>query len=100
MKAFVKRMIEEHAQLYVRLKKLEAYIYDAGAPNDDKGEFANKCIQLSAMRTYEHCLICRLKNQGVTFDYETGKYNEEIANIDITEENPEENENKEDEQKD
>lgn len=79
MKAFVKRMVEEHAQLLARIIKLQDYIYSAKSDTDDKVEFANKAIQLSAMKKYSECLIARLENQGVVFS--NGEYLEKVAKI-------------------
>lgn len=79
MRDFVKRMIDEHSQLVVRIQKLHEYIYSDKSNNDNKVEFANKCIQLSAMKKYEEALRARLENQGVFF--ENGQYFERIAEI-------------------
>lgn len=79
MKDFVKRMVEEHAQLAVRIEKLHKYVYTEKSDNDDKVEFANKCIQLSAMKKYEEALRARLENQNIVFD--DGKYYEQIGEI-------------------
>ena len=51
---FVQRMVEEHSQLVVRTQALHEYIYSDKSDNDNKVEFANKCIQLSAMKKYKH----------------------------------------------
>ena len=79
MKAFVKRMVEEHAELVARIVKLQDYIYSAKSDADDKVEFANKAIQLSAMKKYAECLTARLENQGVIFS--DGEYLEKVAKI-------------------
>lgn len=63
MKDFVRRMVDEHRELVARIERLEEYLSKEN--DDDKYEFANKCIQLSAMRKYEECLRARLNNQGV-----------------------------------
>lgn len=63
MKDFVRRMIDEHRELVARIERLEVYLSKEN--DDDKYEFANKCIQLSAMKKYEECLRARLNNQGV-----------------------------------
>ena len=76
---FVKRMIEEHSQLVVRTKKLDEYIYSDKSNNDNKVEFANKCIQLAAMKKYEEALRARLENQGIFF--ENGQYFEHIITV-------------------
>ena len=65
MKDFVKRMITEHSELVERIGKLHDYVYSDKSDNDDKVEFANKCIQLAAMKKYEEALHARLENQGV-----------------------------------
>lgn len=76
---FVKRMIDEHSQLIVRTQKLHEYIYSDKSNDDNKIEFANKCIQLSAMKKYEEALRARLENQGVFF--ENGQYFERVVEI-------------------
>lgn len=86
MEAFVKRMIEEHSQLVVRVANLHEYIYSDKSDKDDKVEFANKCIQLSAMKKYEEALRARLENVGIVFNSEEGKYFEEIGEITLVEE--------------
>lgn len=94
MKDFVTRMVEEHSQLVVRTQKLHDYIYSEKSDNDDKVEFANKCIQLAAMKKYEEALRARLENQGVYF--EDGTYLEKVAEIkpvECTASNSENNEN-------
>lgn len=85
MKDFVKRMIEEHSQLVVRIQALHNYIYSERSDADNKTEFANKCIQLAAMKKYEEALRARLENQGIFF--EGGQYFSHVAGI-----NPEPNE--------
>lgn len=79
---FVKRMVDEHSQLVVRTQKLNEYIYSDKSNKDDKVEFANKCLQLSAMKKYEEALRARLENQGIFF--ENGQYFERIGCINIT----------------
>ena len=79
MEKFVNRMIEEHAALVVKIQKLHNYIYSEKSNNDDKVEFANKCIQLSAMKKYEEALRARLENQNIIFD--NGSYFEQIGAI-------------------
>ena len=60
-------LMKEHAELFIKIGELHADVY--GANNmDGKADFANKAIQLRAMRTYEDCLRARLKNQGIDFD--------------------------------
>lgn len=79
MKAFVKRMIEEHAELVVRIVKLDDYVYSNKSDNDDKIEFANKCVQLAAMRKYEEALRARIENQNIVID--GGEYLEKVGSI-------------------
>ena len=76
---FVKRMVDEHSQLVIRIQKLHEYIYSDKSDKDNKVEFANKCIQLAAMKKYEEALRARLENQGVFF--ENGQYFERVAEI-------------------
>lgn len=82
MKDFVNRMIDEHAKLVLNTSKLHDYIYSNNSDKDDKVEFANKCIQLSAMKKYEEALRARLENQGIF--YENNQYFERIGNIKST----------------
>ena len=79
MVEFVKRMIDEHAELVVRINKLHNYVYSEASDKDNKPEFANKCIQLSAMKKYEEALRARLENQGVFF--ENSQYFERVGEI-------------------
>ena len=94
MKDFVKRMIEEHSQLIVRINKLDNFLYGNGGLNihtdiknnqtqDDlfrnMSEYANKAIQLRSMKTYLRALECRLNNAGVF--YEDNEYFEKVAKI-------------------
>lgn len=100
MKKYVKRMVEEHSQLYVRIAELHDDIYNKDTSHINKADFANMCIQLNAMRQYEKCLIARLNNAGVSFD--NGAYHECVVVIaapqcdcedkDDAEENQEDNE--------
>ena len=76
---FVKRMVDEHSQLVVRIQKLHDWIYSDKSNADNKVEFANKCIQLAAMKKYEEALRARLENAGITFAYEN--YFEKVASI-------------------
>lgn len=62
---FVERMIVEHSELTERIKALHNYTYSKASDKDDKVEFANKCIQLSAMKKYEEALRARLENQDI-----------------------------------
>lgn len=94
MKEHVKRMVQEHSELIVKIEKLDNFLYGNCGLNihtdiknnqtqDDlfrnMTEFANKCIQLSSMRTYLKALECRLNNEGVYYD--NGEYFESIAKI-------------------
>ena len=93
MVEFVKRMIDEHAELVVRIQKLHNYVYSEASDKDNKPEFANKCIQLSAMKKYEEALRARLENQGVFF--ENGQYFERVAQFTVPkdgDENPKDEE--------
>ena len=94
MVEFVKRMIDEHAELVVRIQKLHNYIYSEASDKDNKTEFANKCIQLAAMKKYEEALRARLENQGVFF--ENSQYFERVAQITVPKN---EDENPKDEEK-
>ena len=76
---FVKKMVDEHSQLFIRIQKLHEYIYSDKSDKDNKVEFANKCIQLAAMKKYEEALRARLENQSVFF--ENGQYFEHVAEI-------------------
>lgn len=88
MENCVKSMIDEHAQLVVRTKALNDYVYSERSANDDRVEFANKCIQLACMKKYEECLRARLENAGVHFV--NGHYLEDVAKIEA---NPSEDTN-------
>ena len=79
---FVKRMVDEHSQLVIRIQKLNEYIYSDKSDKDNKVEFANKCIQLAAMKKYEEALRARLENQGIFF--ENGQYFDKVAEIKST----------------
>lgn len=76
MKDFVKRMIAEHQELVERIAKLDEYVYTEKSDNDDKVEFANKCIQLAAMKKYEEALRARLENQNIVCT--PGEYFEKV----------------------
>ena len=93
MVEFVKRVIDEHAELVVRIQKLHNYVYSEASDKDNKPEFANKCIQLAAMKKYEEALRARLENQSVFF--ENGQYFERVAQITVPkdgDENPKDKE--------
>ena len=81
MVEFVKRMINEHAELVVRIQKLHNYVYSEASDKDNKTEFANKCIQLAAMKKYEEALRARLENASVVF--ENGQYFERVGCINV-----------------
>ena len=79
MEKYQKEMIEEHSGLVVRIQKLHDWIYSDKSNTDNKVEFANKCIQLAAMKKYEEALRARLENQGVFF--ENNQYFKRIGEI-------------------
>ena len=85
MKDYQKRMIEEHCELVVRIQKLHDYVYSDKSNADNKVEFANKYIQLAAMKKYEEALRARLENAGIVFG--NGEYFEHVATIKVN--NPE-----------
>lgn len=91
MENYQKKLIEEHSQLVVRIQKLHNYVYSDKSNEDNKVEFANKCIQLAAMKKYEEALRARFENAGIVF--ENGEYFEHVASIkaDATEDNNGEN---------
>ena len=86
MKDYQKRMIEEHCELVVRIQKLHNYVYSKQSNADDKVEFANKCIQLAAMKKYEEALRARIENAGIVF--ENGEYFEHVAAIKVNKPEP------------
>lgn len=79
MNSYQKALIEEHSNLAVRTQKLHDYIYSDASDNDNRIEFANKCIQLASMEKYEEALRARIENTGITF--ENGNYFERVASI-------------------
>lgn len=88
MNNYQKALIEEHSQLFARISVLHDYIYEEypskerhGVADDDRVEFANKCIQLSSMKKYEEALHARLNNCGIVF--ENGEYFEKVAVIEF-----------------
>lgn len=91
MEQYQKEMIEEHSGLVVRIQKLHNYVYSDKANVDNKVEFANKCIQLAAMKKYEEALRARFENAGIVFS--NGEYFEHVASIKVNtlENNNEEN---------
>ena len=82
MNNYQKALVEEHSNLVVRIQKLHDWIYSDKPIKDDKVEFANKCIQLAAMKKYEEALRARLENAGIVF--ENGEYFERVASITST----------------
>lgn len=78
MNTYQKELIEEHAQLLIRVQKLHNCIYIENN-QDNKVEFANKCIQLASMKKYLECLEARMCNVGIYF--EDGTYTEKVAEI-------------------
>lgn len=86
MNDYQKEMIEEHSGLVVRIQKLHDWIYSDKPIKDDKVEFANKCIQLAAMKKYEEALRARIENIGITF--ENGNYFEYVASIKVDKPEP------------
>ena len=82
MDNYQKALVEEHSNLVVRIQKLHDWIYSDKPIKDDKVEFANKCIQLAAMKKYEEALRARIENIGITF--ENGNYFERVASITST----------------
>ena len=91
MEQYQKEMIEEHSRLVVRIQKLHNYVYSDKSNEDNKVEFANKCIQLASMKKYEEALRARFENAGIVF--QNGEYFEHIASIKVNtpENNNEEN---------
>ena len=96
MEKYQKEMIEEHSGLVVRIQKLHDYVYSDKSSADDKVEFANKCIQLAAMKKYEEALRARFVNAGIVF--ENGEYFEHIASIKVNAPEIKDNENENQEQ--
>lgn len=81
MNNYQKALVEEHSNLVVHIQKLHDWIYSDKPIKDDKVEFANKCIQLAAMKKYEEALRARIENIGITF--ENGNYFEHVAAIKV-----------------
>lgn len=105
MKDYVARMVQEHSELIVKIEKLNDFLYGNDGLNihtdiknnqtqDDlfrnMTEYANKCIQLSSMKTYLRALECRLNNEGIF--YEDEEYLERVAKIVTTPVSHDENE--------
>lgn len=74
---FVQRIMIEHSELVERIKQLNDYVYSKASDEDNKIEFANKCIQLNGMKTYEKALRARLENKDII--YENGEYFAHLA---------------------
>ena len=87
MNNYQKDLIEEHSNLVVRINVLNNNVYGSASDVDNKVEFANKCIQLAAMKKYEEALRARFENAGIVF--ENGEYFEHVASIkaDVPEDN-------------
>ena len=98
MEKYQTNMIEEHSGLVVRIQNLHNWVYSDQSNVDNKVEFANKCIQLAAMKKYEEALRARLENAGISF--ENGEYFEHVASIkaNIPEIKDDENRNQEQQQ--
>lgn len=79
MNSYQKALIEEHSQLLIRIDALHNYIYSEKSDKDNKVEFANKRIQLDAMKKYEEVLGARLANAHILF--ENDKYYEFVGCI-------------------
>lgn len=79
MNNYQKDLIEEHSNLVIRTQNLNDYVYSDASNSDNRVEFANKCIQLAAMKKYEEALRARIENTGITF--ENGNYFERVASI-------------------
>lgn len=74
---YVNSMMIEHSELEKRIEQLHNYVYSKASDEDDKVEFANKCIQLAAMKKYEEALRARLENQNIIC--EDGEYFAHLA---------------------
>lgn len=79
MTDYQKELIKEHSDLSIRLEALSNNVYGKDSDKDDKIEFANKSIQLSAMKTYEYALCARMQNVGIVFD--NNNYFERVAEV-------------------
>lgn len=77
MEQYQKEMIKEHGDLVIRIQNLHSYVYSDKSNADNKVEFANKCIQLAAMKKYEEALRARIENEG--FVFENGAYFKRVA---------------------
>lgn len=86
MNKYQESLIKEHSELIIRLDSLHNYIYNGeksksghSVKDDNKVEFANKCIQLKGMKIYAEALEARLANAGIYF--EDDMYLQNVANI-------------------
>ena len=79
MNNYQKDLIKEHSNLVVRINVLNNNVYGSASDVDNKVEFANKCIQLAAMKKYEEALRARIENTGIMFN--NGEYLERVAAI-------------------
>lgn len=79
MNKYQQSLIKEHSDLKIKLDNLESYIYSPAFEDENKAEFANKCIQLKGMRIYAESLEARLANVGII--YENGLYLHNVATI-------------------
>ena len=79
MNNYQKALVEEHSNLVIRTQNLNDYVYSDASNSDNRVEFANKCIQLAAMKKYEEALRARLENANVI--YESGDYLERVATV-------------------
>ena len=86
MDNYQKALVEEHSNLVIRTQTLHDYVYSDASNDDHRVEFANKCIQLAAMKKYEEALRARIENIGITF--ENGNYFEHVAAIKVNEPEP------------
>jgi hypothetical protein len=77
MNTYQTKLIKEHSELVGRIDRLQLWIYGEGQHRDDKIEYANKAIQLAAMKKYEEALRARIENTGIVF--EQGQYFERVT---------------------
>lgn len=81
MEKYKSELIKEHGELVLKINNLENYIYSEASNKDNKIEYANKCIQLTAMKKYADCLEARLVNAGIV--YEDGTYFEKVGHVEF-----------------
>lgn len=81
MQDFVKRMIDEHANLLIKIDDLIVNITTNGN-NINKDEYSNMNVRLVAMKIYRDSLETSLNNYGITFNSEDCTYHEKVAMID------------------